>query len=60
MLEKMRDFVEHWYLVFDSYRMILYCDLKYWREEGIYRSLCHEDDLPVMVDWRNHDHHSSK
>jgi len=53
MLTKMKNFIEHWYLVFDSYRMILYCDLKYWREEGIYRSLFSEDDVSVMIDWQN-------
>ncbi len=39
-------FIQNWYYRMDSYLMILQCDLKFWREEGIFSTL-HDDHEPI-------------
>lgn len=50
-------FIQNWYYKMDSYLMILKCDLKYWKEEGIFDAL-HDDPDPIHSDiidgWFNH------
>lgn len=53
MLELFRE----WYYKMDSYLMILKCDLKYWREEGILKSLHDEPEHIHQEIWENWFHH---